>query len=58
MNFLKRWLLTFVALAILVLSVTLMAIIFCWLYQSAIGKLILMMIGVSLIMTFIDSTYK
>lgn len=58
MEFLKRWLLTFIALAIFVLGVTLIAIIFYWLYQSLIGKLILLMIGTSLIMTFINSVYK
>lgn len=58
MEFLKRWLLTFIALAILVIVVTLMTIIFYWLYQSAIGQLILIMIGVSLVITFIDSKLK
>lgn len=53
MDFLEIWLLTFVALTILILSVTLMATVFCWLYQSAIGKLILIMVGVSLIITFV-----
>ncbi len=58
MEFLKRWLLTFIALAIFVLGVTLIAIIFYWLYQDLIGKIILLIIGVSLIMTFIDFVYK
>lgn len=58
MNFLKRWFLTFIALAIFVLGVILMAIIFCWLYQSVIGELILLMIGVSFVITFVNSTYK
>ena len=53
MDFLEIWLLTFVALTILILGVILMATIFCWLYQSAIGKLFLIMIGVSLIITFV-----
>jgi hypothetical protein len=58
MEFFKRWLLTFIALGIVVIVVTLITIIFCWLYQSAIGQLILIMIGVSLMMTFIDLTFK
>ena len=58
MEFLKRWLLTFIALAILVLGVTLIVVIFYWLYQDLIGKIILLIIGVSLIMTFIDFVYK
>ena len=40
MEFFKRWLLTFIALAILVIVVTLMTIIFYWLYQSAILAII------------------
>lgn len=58
MDFLKRWFLTFIVLTIIVIVATLMAIIFCWLYQSALGQLILIMIGVSLMMTFIDSKLK
>lgn len=58
MDFLKRWFLTFIVLTIIVIVATLIAIILCWLYQSALGQLILIMIGVSLMMTFIDSKLK
>lgn len=55
MNFFKNWFLNFITVIAVILVSALIGGIFCWLFQFLIGKIILTIIGISLIMTIVEN---